>query len=304
MDLEIIPAPVYRLEDGVPAYKAGEWEGIKPNHFGRTHLLLKQIRNNDKTRNNFTHKRTIHKSSSEYVFRPTKKQVKSYLENIEKRNNLKFGRRYIDPDYFNKIHRILKISHINPKQEITRDNPTTSNSIILPKISIKKEDFPNFGKKISFSTASASAETNIEKMMNKKKRIYSLEQQRNYYKKINPGDKNYRYVEHSPDYFKEGGLIVGSTNRIRITDNFNKLRNNIYQTMDLNIKSLDVNKLWKSKVIKEREKSEIEYVNNLEQWEKRYCKEEESKNTKEKSKGKGKGKEKIIEKTKKKVKIK
>ena len=47
MNLEIVPSPVYRLENGIPAYKAGEWEGIKPNHFERTRLILKQIRNND-----------------------------------------------------------------------------------------------------------------------------------------------------------------------------------------------------------------------------------------------------------------
>lgn len=113
--------------------------------------------------------------------------------------------------------------------------------------------------------------------MNKKKRIYSLDQQRNYYKINNPGDKNYRYVEHSPDFYKEGGLIVGSTNKIRITDNFNKLRNNIYQTMDFNIKSLDANKLWKNKVKEEKEKNDYDYVNKLELWEKRYIREDDTK---------------------------
>ena len=48
------------------------------------------------------------------------------------------------------------------------------------------------------------------------------------------------------NFYKEGGLIVGTSNRIRITNNFNKLRNNIYETMDLNITSLDSSKLWKS----------------------------------------------------------
>ena len=144
-------------------------------------------------------------------------------------------------------------------------------------------------------------------MMNKKKRIYSLEQQRNYYKKINPGDKNYRYVEHSPDYFKEGGLVVGSTNRIRITDNFHKLRNNIYQTMDLNIKSLDHSKLWKNKLKQESDINDNNYVHKLELWEKIYVREDEIKNNDDKNKGKDAKKSNIItknEKIKKKVKIK
>ena len=304
MNLEIIPSPVYRLENGIPAYKSGEWEGIKPNHFGRTRLLLRQIRNNDNPLNKFPHKRIIQKSSSEYVFKPSKKQVKSYLENIEKLRNKKTGLRCIDPKSFNKINKIYKLSTINPKRIKPKDN-FTSNSINLPMISLKKVDTPNFQRNISFSS---STEMNIEAMMNKKKRIISLDQQRNYYKKVNPGDKNYRYAEHSPDFFKEGGLIVGSTNKIRITDNFNKLRNNIYMTMDLNIKSLDADKLWENKAKKEREKREEDYVINLEQWEKQYVKEIEIHDDNKKGKKKEKGKDGILiknnEKIKKKVKIK
>ena len=299
MDLQVVPAPVYRLENEIPAYKAGEWEGIKPNHFHRTRLILKQIRNNDS--NKFPHKRIIHKSSSDYVFRPSVKLVNSYLENIEKNRRLKFGRKYIPEDSRN-IHKVFRYPNINigirPKDSFT------SGSIALPMISIKKDDNSQINKNISFST---SSEINIESMMNKKKRISSLEQQRNYYKKINPGDKNYRYVEHSPDYFKEGGLIVGSTNRIRITDNFHKLRNNIYQTMDLNIKSLDQDKLWKSKIKQESDKNDYDYVNKLELWEKIYVKEDENKNNDDKNKGKYVKKPNIInknEKVKKKVKIK
>ena len=270
MNLEVIPSPVYRLENGIPAYKAGEWEGIKPNHFNRTRLLLKQIRNNDIPK--ISHKRIIHKSSSEYIFKPTKKQVKSYLENILKKSLLKSGRKYI-PDKIKIIPKFTRSSSINIKRERPKDN-FTSGSIVLPAISLKNNGTLNYSKNISFSS---SSEINIESIMNKKKRIYSLDQQRNYYKINNPGDKNYRYVEHSPDFYKEGGLIVGSTNKIRITDNFNKLRNNIYQTMDLNIKSLDANKLWKNKVKEEKEKNDYDYVNKLELWEKRYIREDDTK---------------------------
>ena len=303
MNLEIIPSPVYRLENGIPAYKSGEWEGIKPNHFGRTRLLLKQIRDNNNPLNKFPHKRIIHKSSSEYVFKPSKKQVKSYLENIEKVRSLKSGRRYIDPNHFNNIQKVYKISNINPRRIRPKDN-FKSNSIILPMISLKKEEIPKYNKNISFSS---STEMNIENMMNRKKRINSLEQQRNYYKRINPGDKNYRYAEHSPDFYKEGGLIVGSTNKIRITDNFHKLRNNIYQTMDLNIKSLDHSKLWKNKLKQESDINDNNYVHKLELWEKIYVREDEIKNNDYKNKGKDAKKSNIItknEKIKKKVKIK
>ena len=300
MKLEIIQSPVYRLENGIPAYKSGEWEGIKPNHFGRTRLLLKQIRNNDNPKK-LIHKKIIQKSSSEFTFKPSKKQVNSYFENIQRKNNIKYGRKYIEP---NNLRNIIKIDRCSSINSIRPKDNYTINSIILPKISIKNDEKPINYRNISFSS---SSELNIENLMNKKKRIYSLEQQRNYYRECNPGDKNYRYAECSPDFFKEGGLIVGSTNRIRITDNYNKLRNNIYQTMDLNKKTLDINKLWKSKILKEREKSEADYVFNLEQWEKQYIQEEENKNSNEKGKSKGKNGNNINksnEKAKKKVKIK
>ena len=300
MKLEIIQSPVYRLENGIPAYKSGEWEGIKPNHFGRTRLLLKQIRNNDNPKK-LIHKKIIQKSSSEFTFKPSKKQVNSYFENIQRKNNIKYGRKYIEP---NNLRNIIKINRCSSINSIRPKDNYTINSIILPKISIKNDEKPINYRNISFSS---SSELNIENLMNKKKRIYSLEQQRNYYRECNPGDKNFRYAECSPDFFKEGGLIVGSTNRIRITDNFNKLRNNIYQTMDLNKKTLDINKLWKSKILKEREKSEADYVFNLEQWEKQYIQEEENKNSNEKGKSKGKNGNNINksnEKAKKKVKIK
>lgn len=300
MKLEIIQSPVYRLENGIPAYKSGEWEGIKPNHFGRTRLLLKQIRNNDNPKK-LIHKKIIQKSSSEFTFKPSKKQVNSYFENIQRKNNIKYGRKYIEP---NNLRNIIKINRCSSINSIRPKDNYTINSIILPKISIKNDEKPINYRNISFSS---SSELNIENLMNKKKRIYSLEQQRNYYRECNPGDKNFRYAECSPDFFKEGGLIVGSTNRIRITDNYNKLRNNIYQTMDLNKKTLDINKLWKSKILKEREKSEADYVFNLEQWEKQYIQEEENKNSNEKGKSKGKNGNNINksnEKAKKKVKIK
>jgi hypothetical protein len=299
MNLEIVPSPVYRLENGIPAYKAGEWEGIKPNHFERTRLLLKQIRNNNNPK--ISHRPLIHKSSSEYVFKPSKKEVKSYLENISKRRALKSGKRYIPEK--SKIIPKFRYGSINPKRIRPVDNFTTG-SIILPAISLKNNENSKFSRNISFSS---SSEANIESMMNRKKRIYSLDQQRNYYQRVNPGDKNYRYVEHLPDFYKEGGLIVGSTNRIRITDNFNKLRNNIYQTMDLNIKSLDVSKLWKSKVKQEKENNDLEYVNKLELWEKMYVNEEETKNHDKntgKNKEKNNGDNKNNKTIKKKVKIK
>lgn len=301
MKVQILSSPVYRDENGVPAYKSGEWEGSKPNHFGRTRLMLKPILRNGNYQPKLSHKPITQKKSVEFIFKPSKKPVISYFKNIEAKQ-LKPARKYIDPTTYRKKDKSDK----NKSSSIPRLKPKDnfkSNSIVLPKISIQKKEKNESVKNINY----CSSELNLENMMNRKKRILTLDAQRNYYKKIVPGDKNYRYSECSPDYYKEGGLIVGSSNRIRITDNYNKLRNDIYKTMDLNVKSLDVNKLWKNKIKKEKENSEIDYVSKLEQWEKEYINEDENKDNINKSKGNNNdanNKKKSIVKEKKKVIIK
>ena len=50
------------------------------------------------------------------------------------------------------------------------------------------------------------------------------------------------------------------------------MKNNIYEKMNLNYKSLDVNKIWDYKINKEREEGEKTYVLNLENWDKRHIK--------------------------------
>jgi hypothetical protein len=36
-----------------------------------------------------------------------------------------------------------------------------------------------------------------------------------------PGDKIYRFVDYNPGFFKEGGLIPGSTHQLRMKSNSN-----------------------------------------------------------------------------------
>lgn len=281
MKVQILTSPLYRDENGVPAYKSGEWEGSKPNHFGRSRLMLKPILKNGNYQHKPSYKPITQKKSVEFIFKPSKKPVISYFKNIEAKQ-LKPSRKYIDPTTFRKNTKIdnnksASINRMKPKDNFK------SGSILLPKISLQKSNKIENDKNINYS----SSELNLENMMNKKKRILTLDAQRNYFKKISPGDKNYRYSECSPDYYKEGGLIVGSSNRIRISDNYSKLKNDIYKTMDLNVKSLDVNKLWKNKIKKERENSEIDYVSKLEQWEKEYVNEDENKDKDNKNKSKG-----------------
>jgi len=303
MKVQILSSPLYRDENGVPAYKSGEWEGSKPNHFGRSRLMLKPILKNGNYQHKPSYKPITQKKSVEFIFKPSKKPVISYFKNIEAKQ-LKPSRKYIDPNTFRKNSKTDNIKSARINLMKPKDN-FKSGSILLPKISLQKSNKIENDKNINYS----SSELNLENMMNKKKRILTLDAQRNYFKKISPGDKNYRYSECSPDYYKEGGLIVGSSNRIRISDNYSKLKNDIYKTMDLNVKSLDVNKLWKNKIKKERENSEIDYVSKLEQWEKEYVNEVENKDKSNKNKSKENNsginnKKKSIVKEKKKVTIK
>ena len=274
MELKIIPAPLYKDNNGIPAYKSGEWPGIKSNHFDRTRLMLRQIRKNPNYERKLSYRHIEEKPSKEYIFRPSLKLVKSYLENLKNQRQIIQGRKH-DID-FSKIisdtyDNNLFFGHKRYKNSIL------ANSLILPKIKENKI------KKRQINMIHSLSEINVERAMNRKKRINSLEQQRNFFKINNQGDKNYRYADCSENFFKEGGLIPGSTNKIRISENYNKIKNNIYEYMNLNVKSLDVDKIWDNKIKRERQEDEKQYVLNLENWDNMNIKFNENKNMKEKS---------------------
>ena len=83
------------------------------------------------------------------------------------------------------------------------------------------------------------------------------------------GDKYYKASEQFPTYYKDGGLIPGST----IATNFNKTRSktsyNFYETMDLTKPTLNRNKIWENKLKKENLDFDRNYVEkNIVNWEK------------------------------------
>ena len=279
MELKIIPAPLYKDKDGIPAYKSGEWPGIKPNHFERTRLMVRQIRKNIDYERKLSYKHIPEKRSKEYNFRPSVKLVNSYLKSI-KNNRYK---NYINKERKQNIDSFKSASdnyddNIFFGKKRNKDKIIANHSLILPKLFKKINNFHSL------------SEINIGNLMNRKKRILSLEQQRNYYKLLNPGDKNYRYAEYSQDFFKEGELIPGSSNRTRISDNYNKIKNDIYKFMNLNVKSLDVNKIWNNKIKKEMEDNEIQYVTNLENWDNIHIKDKDDTKNDDKRKNQKKGK--------------
>ena len=245
--LEIIPQHTYSYGDGIPAYQSGEWPGSKSSHFKGSKLILKPIKNPEKP---FKLSHLVHfpqRFSEEYKFVPGRR----ILHPITHDNSYKPTKRYIIPKYS------------EPKtyqRSISRRPPEQINSDFIA---------PMFQKKIRVSVGGGDRgqEWGVEKKMTRKKRILSLYEQRNEMISFNPGDKTYKIVDNSPDFFKDGGLIVGSTNRINYNKTTRKGEDNFYQTLDLDVKVLNENKIWNKKLENENLNLDQEYVKNLNQWE-------------------------------------
>ena len=73
-------APVYKIDD-IPAYKAGEWPGLKSNKFENTRKIIRAVERGIFFSENEPVMRPCHrtftvKDTPEYVFRPCLKKVK------------------------------------------------------------------------------------------------------------------------------------------------------------------------------------------------------------------------------------
>jgi hypothetical protein len=258
--LEIIPQHTFTYGDGVPAYKSGEWYGSKPNHFIGSKLILKPIKQPEKE---FKIGHSIHfppKYSEEYKFIPGRRKLYPLVHD----DTYKPQKRYIVPKY-SELPVYPRNIGIRPSGQINSDFIA-----------------PLFQKKIrvSYSRDNSKIEYGVESVMTRKKRILSLYEQRNKMIDTNPGDKNYKCVENSPDFFKDGGLIVGSTNRMNYNKTTRKGDDNFYQTLDLGIKVLNDDKLWKSKITKENMDMDKNYVANLNKWEENTFEENNKENKK------------------------
>ena len=98
--------------------------------------------------------------------------------------------------------------------------------------------------------------------MGSKRRFSSIEEKRNGMEMRIPGDKYYRLSEHFPNYYKDGGLIPGSTNVINYNKTQSRKAYNFYET-------LDRNKLWENKVKNENLNFDKKYVEkSIIDWEK------------------------------------
>ena len=258
--MEIIPQHFYTYGDGVPAYKSGEWPGSKPSHFVGSKLILRPIKQPEKNFSIGHSKHFPQKYSEEYKFKKGIKYIPPYFHEDKYRP----PKRRLEPLITEPIIRFRNTS-LRPKDQFN----TINIAPFLQKKLRVKQNIANM------------TEYGIESVMNRKKRILSLKHQRNNMKNCKPGDKDYNCVENSPDYFKLEGLIVGSTNRLNFNRNMRKGEDNYFNTLDLNVKVLDRNKLWTSKEISETLKFDKKYVEQLNNWEKKVFEEnQQNKNNK------------------------
>jgi hypothetical protein len=240
--------PQYQyLINNMPAGKYGEWPGIKPNHWRGSIRIIRPIRNNhifdngecpiEKNRRHFKEKFGFEKP-----YKTAKRLLSAY--------NLKYE------DKKEGLKPIKFIPHIVKTAFDRRHFPEKRG---LEKIPFYK-GIKTFYWKNQCRTFS---ELMLEKEMGGKKRIWTMEQKRNGIDLRNPGDKYYKASEQFPTYYKDGGLIPGST----IAINFNKTRSktsyNFYETMDLTKPTLDRNKIWENKLKKENLDYDRNYVEKI-----------------------------------------
>ena len=247
-----IPQRQY-LIDNIPAGKYGEWPGIKPNHWKGSIRIIQPPKMNR-------------------VFDDGVYQIEKNRKHFKE----KFG---FEQPY---KHQKRLISALNFKYEDKKEGLKPIKFIPTPvKSAFDRRHFPpKYGnERIPFykgiktfypnGQCSSKKETTLEKEMGSKKRLWSVTEKRNGMEMRVPGDKYYRASEHFPTYYKEGGLIPGST----IAINYNKTQSrkayNFYETLDLTKKILDRNKIWENKVKNENFNFDKNYVEkNIIDWEK------------------------------------
>ena len=128
-------APVYKI-DNIPAYKAGEWPGIKSNKFDNTRRIIRAAERGIFFTENEPLMRQRHKSfnprySQEYIFRPCLKKVKP----IDSRTLHQLGEGIFPtpPEistFIPKIYRFQKIEDYHHKKQEEHEKLLNENLIM------------------------------------------------------------------------------------------------------------------------------------------------------------------------------
>ena len=111
-----------------------------------------------------------------------------------------------------------------------------------------------------------TSEYKIDDIIKKKRQILSVRELRNTIPVNSLGDKIYRYPTYAAEFFKEGGLISGSSNiyRKRTTARLNE----VDFTVDKRVKwPMTDRTTWKTKIANENRNADLQSVKNTENWE-------------------------------------
>ena len=83
------------------------------------------------------------------------------------------------------------------------------------------------------------------------------------------GDKNYKHPEYQPGFFKDGGLVAGSTNKLRIASGGSGKTIDFYSGLKLDQGPLNPGRKTWSQAVKEQQlNEELDAVGSLRDWEK------------------------------------
>lgn len=252
--MEVINGKInYDLNDNIRLFKSGEWQGSSPSHWKLSKKMLKpEVLNH---RNPFIHGKKhyeLQHLSSEFANRPT---IKIFIKQPD------FN--FID----NTIPKITKGRiNLHPiySEPIFHDRKCLENNIIIkPEIIYGMKHYNDRYHENTY-------EYNLENTLGAKKRFDDLLEIRNGFNNFSHGDKIYKNVEYSPNFYNMEGIIAGSTNKINFNKSTSKRTNNFYNTLDLSIKTLNPDKLWSNKLLKESLDSDNKYLTNMVKWEDNY----------------------------------
>ena len=234
VNYKYIPQIQY-LINNIPAGKYGDWPGIKPNHWKSSIKIIKPIQ--------------INRILDDDVYQ-IEKNRRHFKEKYGFEKEFKYGKRLCSAANFKHEE---KKEGLRPIIFLPSLKKTTFEKRHFPQ-KYGKENIPFYkGIKTFFQNEKCeiSKENTLEKIINRKKRVWTAEQKRNGMKIRVPGDKNYKTSEQFPQFYKEGGLIPGSTNTINYNKTQNKKEYNFYETLDIKKPILDRKKFWENKIKKE-----------------------------------------------------
>lgn len=255
--IEYIPQRVELIE-GKPASIAGEWPGIKSSRWNGSLRVINQVRDASFKNPNpslplLGRRHYTEQRSSEWNHFHSKKLI-APIKKEDKQHGLK---------------RLLPIS--TSDNELDMNFKKVLNKLETPgknnNLNQNYEKFMPSKKKFKEKYTTFNNEKLISEELGKRRKIYSVEDRRNGMTVKAPGDKIYKNPEFEKNFFQKGGLVVGSTNAFNFKKTLVKGNNNFYETLDLNIKTINDQKTWEFKERLEDLQYQTSYVKNLNVWE-------------------------------------